>query len=90
MILCLNSNPAIDRTMYVDAIYLGEVHRAKKVLAVAGGKGLNVARTIRTLGGDLFCMGPIGGHAGNLLAELAEQEGLRQVGHVCKMKHALA
>jgi len=76
MILCLTPNPAIDRTLYVDTIKLGEVHRAEKVLIAAGGKGLNVARTIHTLGCDALCMGPIGGHSGDLLAELAGQEGL--------------
>jgi 1-phosphofructokinase family hexose kinase len=76
MILCVTPNPAIDRTLHVDALRLGEVHRVEKILAAAGGKGLNVARSIRTLGGDPLCMGLIGGHAGNLLAELAEREGL--------------
>jgi hypothetical protein len=52
MILCLTPNPAIDRTLHVDALRLGEVHRADTVLAAAGGKGLNVARTIRSLGGS--------------------------------------
>lgn len=76
MILCLTPNPAIDRTLYVNTLNQGEVHRAEKVLMAAGGKGINVARAIRTLGGDPLCMGPIGGHAGNLLADLAKQEGL--------------
>ena len=76
MILCLTPNPAVDRTLYVNTLKLGEVHRAEKVLIAAGGKGLNVARTIRTLGGDPLCMGPIGGHTGKLLADLAGQEGL--------------
>lgn len=75
MILCLTPNPAIDRSMDVDALQIGEVHRAKKTLAAAGGKGINVARAIRTLGGEPLCMGPIGGHAGNLLADLAMAEG---------------
>ena len=76
MILCLTPNPAIDRTSYLDAIHLGKVHRTQKMLTAAGGKGLNVARTIHTLGGDVFCMGPIGGHNGQLLADLAKREGL--------------
>lgn len=76
MILCVTPNPAIDRTLHVNTLRIGEVHRADKVLAVAGGKGLNVARTIRILGGEPLCMGFIGGHAGNLLEELAEREGL--------------
>ncbi len=76
MILCVTPNPAIDRTLHVDSLRAGEVHRAEKTLAAAGGKGLNVARTILALGGSPLCMGLVGGHAGNLLAELAECEGL--------------
>lgn len=85
MILCVTPNPAIDRTLYVDALRLGEVHHAETVLAAAGGKGLNVARTIRALGGSSFCAGLIGGHTGNLLAELAEREGLSA--HWTRMKN---
>lgn len=76
MILCVTPNPAIDRTLHVKTLDVGEVHRADKVLAVAGGKGLNVARTIQALGGEPLCMGLIGGHTGNLLEELAQREGL--------------
>jgi 1-phosphofructokinase family hexose kinase len=84
MILCVTPNPAIDRTLLVDALRVGEVHRAKKMLMAAGGKGLNVARTIHALGGLPLCMGVLGGHAGNLLAELAEREGLSA--HWTRMK----
>jgi tagatose 6-phosphate kinase len=77
MILCVTPNPAIDRTVYLEGFHLGEVHRAQKILIAAGGKGLNVARAIRTLGGYPYCIGLIGGHTGNLLAELAKQEGLQ-------------
>jgi 1-phosphofructokinase family hexose kinase len=45
-------------------------------MVAAGGKGLNVARTIRTLGSEPLCMGFIGGHSGRLLADLAQNEGL--------------
>lgn len=76
MILCVTPNPAIDRTLHVNSLHVGEVHRADKTLTAAGGKGLNVARTINALGGESVCMGLIGGHAGNLLEELAEHEGL--------------
>ena len=76
MILCVTPNPAIDRTLHVNSLHVGEVHRTDNVLVVAGGKGLNVARTIRGLGGEPFCMGLIGGHTGNLLADLAQEEGL--------------
>ena len=75
MILCVTPNPAIDRTLRVNSLQVGELQRAEQTLVAAGGKGLNVARTIRSLGGSPVCAGLIGGHAGNLLAELAEREG---------------
>lgn len=76
MILCVTPNPAIDRTLQVDALRVGEVHRATRTLAAAGGKGFNVARAIRTLGGDPLCLGLVGGHAGDLLTDLVKREGL--------------
>jgi 1-phosphofructokinase family hexose kinase len=79
MILCLTPNPALDRTLIVPNLRLGEVNRAAQVIAAAGGKGLNVARAIHTLGSDPLCAGFLGGHTGRLVAQLAEQEGLRGV-----------
>lgn len=76
MILCITPNPAIDRTNIVPSLFLGRVHRALETIVAAGGKGLNVARAIRTLGGESFCMGFAGGHAGHLLADLAQNEGI--------------
>lgn len=77
MILCITPNPAIDRTLLLPKLELGNVHRARESFAAAGGKGLNVARAIRTLGGQPLCMGFAGGHSGQLLADLAQKEGLR-------------
>ena len=77
MILCITPNPAIDRTMIVPNLVLGNVHRAQKSIVAAGGKGLNVARAIRTLAADLLCMGFAGGHSGRLLADLAQNDGLK-------------
>lgn len=76
MILCITPNAAIDRTMIVPRLEYGHVHRAEQSIIAAGGKGLNVARAIHTLGGEALCMGFVGGHTGHLLADLAQQEGL--------------
>jgi 1-phosphofructokinase family hexose kinase len=76
MILCITPNPAIDRTLLLPSLKLGHVHRAEKMIVAAGGKGLNVARSIRILGGHPLCMGFAGGHNGRLLADLAQNEGL--------------
>jgi 1-phosphofructokinase family hexose kinase len=77
MILCVTPNPALDRTLVVPAFRLHDVSRATDVIAVAGGKGLNAARAIQRLGGDVTCAGLLGGHTGRLFAQLAEHEGLR-------------
>ena len=76
MILCITPNPAIDRTIILPSLVLGSVNRAERSIVAAGGKGLNVARTIRILGGESLCMGFAGGHAGRLLADLAQNVGL--------------
>jgi 1-phosphofructokinase family hexose kinase len=75
MILCITPNPAVDRTLIVPRLDAGEVHRAQQVIVAAGGKGLNVARTIQILGREPLCMGFAGGHMGRLLAALAQKEG---------------
>ncbi len=76
-IVCVTPNPAIDRTLIVPGWRVGAVQRPAQVVVAAGGKGLNVARAIRVLSGDPLCLGPLGGHPGRWLADLAEQEGLR-------------
>jgi 1-phosphofructokinase family hexose kinase len=76
MIICITPNPAIDRTIILPSLVLGSVHRAERSIVAAGGKGLNVARAIRILDGESLCMGFAGGHAGRLLADLAQNAGL--------------
>jgi 1-phosphofructokinase family hexose kinase len=76
MIICITPNPAIDRTILVPRLVLGSINRAERNIVAAGGKGLNVARAIHTLRGESLCMGFAGGHAGHLLADLAQNEGL--------------
>ena len=76
MILCITPNPAIDRTLILPNLTPGDVHRAGQVIVAAGGKGLNVARAIETLGGRSLCMGFLGGHTGHLFVDLAQDVGL--------------
>jgi 1-phosphofructokinase family hexose kinase len=77
MILCITPNPAVDRTILLPHLVLGNVHRAQKVMVAAGGKGFNVARAIRILGSQPLCMGFAGGHSGRQMADLARDEGLQ-------------
>ncbi|GCE23637.1 1-phosphofructokinase family hexose kinase [Dictyobacter kobayashii] len=76
MIVTVVPNPALDKTMVLPDFTIGKIHRAKEVMTLAGGKGFNFARALRTLGVQTTVVGPIGGHAGQQLLALAAQEGL--------------
>lgn len=77
MLLTVTSNPTIDRTLFVPRLVPGTVHRALHVQCAAGGKGLNVARAARILGADTLVTGPLGGHTGRQVADMAAEEGLK-------------
>ncbi len=69
-VVCLN--PALDVTHQVPAVDWSGVNRPAAVHARPGGKGLNVARTLHTLGAEVLVMGLIGGTTGeSVTAELA-------------------
>ncbi|HEX9355192.1 MAG TPA: hexose kinase [Streptosporangiaceae bacterium] len=69
-VVCLN--PALDVTHHVPAVDWSGVNRPAAVHARPGGKGLNVARTLHTLGAEVLVMGLIGGTTGeSVTAELA-------------------
>jgi len=70
VVVCLN--PALDITHEVPSVRWGGVNRPRAVHARPGGKGLNVARTLRALGADLLLTGLAGGVTGaGIEAELA-------------------
>ncbi|HET6437082.1 MAG TPA: 1-phosphofructokinase [Anaeromyxobacter sp.] len=70
MIYTLTLNPAIDRELLVPAFTFGEVLRASAQRVDAGGKGFNVSRALRALGVESVALGFVGGHAGQMIAEL--------------------
>lgn len=76
MIITITPNPAVDRTLTVSHVEAGAIHRATRSLVVARGKGLNVARVVKQLGGDVLAMGLVGGHSGRWVAQLAHEEGI--------------
>lgn len=77
MVLCVTFNPAIDRTMVVPDFASGGVFRPQQTVVAAGGKGVNVARAIRLLGGDPVCAGFLGGFSGAFLERLLRDEGMQ-------------
>lgn len=76
MLLSVTPNPALDRTIVVPNLHIGQRHRVEHVLVTAGGKGLNVARTAQVLGQPCTACAPLGGFTGQYVAHLAHEEGL--------------
>jgi 1-phosphofructokinase family hexose kinase len=77
MILCLNLNAAIDKTVVVSSFEINRIHRPESVVALAGGKGCNVARALKTLGETPVVSGWVGGFAGQFIEKALQQEGIQ-------------
>lgn len=76
MILAINLNAAIDRIYFLDRFVPGAHNRAQKTLLNVGGKGLCVARVLKTLGAPHRAISFIAGKNGKALAKLLRQDGI--------------
>lgn len=76
-VVTFTPNPAIDVSTSVDAVVPTRKLRCAPARRDPGGGGINVARVIARLGGDVTALYPMGGSAGRLLHRLLEQEGVR-------------
>lgn len=63
MIVTVTPNPAVDITYRVDRLVPGQSHRVTGVRARAGGKGINVARTLACMAHPATATAPVGGPA---------------------------
>ncbi len=69
MIVTVTLNAAIDRTLTVPNFQRGQRHRASAGVTMAGGKGINVARTLKALGVPVVATGLVGGSTGTRIVE---------------------
>jgi 1-phosphofructokinase len=74
LIVC--PNLAIDRVLLAARLEPGNLHRLRCLQHQAGGKGANVARVLKSLGGRGLLVGVAAGSTGRLIGELAAAEGL--------------
>jgi len=77
MILCLNLNAAIDKTIGVSSFDINKIHRPEFVMALAGGKGCNVARALKTFREVPVVSGWVGGFAGQFIETGLNREGIQ-------------
>jgi 1-phosphofructokinase/tagatose 6-phosphate kinase len=74
VIVTVTLNAAIDRTLTVPNFQLGHRHRASDSLALAGGKGINIARALKLLEVPVVATGLVGGGSGaRILEELSAE-----------------
>ena len=76
MIITVTLNAAIDKTLAVPNFRLGRRHRAVEQTAMAGGKGVNVARALKTLGQPVIATGVAGGPTGTRIIEQLTEEAI--------------
>lgn len=70
MILTVTFNPAIDKTAEVDELIPGGLNRLRNVMQDAGGKGINVSKTIYALQGKSVATGFLAGSAGEYIRKV--------------------
>ena len=76
MIYTVTLNPALDHFIEVDGLVVDDANRVKAECLYAGGKGIDVSRALRHLGGDSMALGFTGGHNGRTMVDLLKAEGV--------------
>ncbi|GMA62197.1 1-phosphofructokinase family hexose kinase [Alicyclobacillus fastidiosus] len=76
MITTVTLNAAIDRTYWVDRWEKGGVHRVKREQNEPGGKGNNVAKVVKCLGGNVQATGFLAGNNGIAIRVGLEDRGI--------------
>lgn len=72
--VCLN--PAIDKTIQVPGFTLDAVNRVTELRADAGGKGINVSKVVKELGGSSVAYALLAGDAGKTIRNMVEAAGI--------------
>ena len=76
MIITVTLNAAIDKSLSVPNFRLGRRHRTVEQTTMPGGKGVNVARTLKSLGQPVIATGFAGGATGTRIVEQLTEESI--------------
>ena len=77
MIVTVTMNPAIDKTVEIGYLQQGGLNRISKVEYDAGGKGINVSKTICERGGKSIATGFLAGNAGRTIKNVLDEKGIQ-------------
>ncbi len=76
MIFTLTMNPCLDRYLYIDELKVDDTVRVRRFSDYPAGKGIDVSRVIRELGGVSVAVALLGGAIGRKIEELLDSEGV--------------
>ena len=77
MIYTVTLNPALDKTVHIPNFTLDAVNRITELRRDAGGKGINVSKVIRKLGGTSEAVAVLSGETGSWIAGALREAGIR-------------
>lgn len=69
-IITVTLNPSLDEWIYIPRLKIGQLNRASDMIRYPGGKGINVSRVIKELGGRGLALAIVGGEDGRILRGL--------------------
>ena len=67
MIVTVTLTPALDKTVILPGFRVDQVNRIQRLRLDAGGKGINVSKSLRALGTDSLATGILGGGTGRYI-----------------------
>ena len=76
MIYTVTLNPALDKTTEIPNLTLNAENRVVSLRTDPGGKGINVSKVIRQLGGKSVAMALLAGRCGRMVADACKALGL--------------
>ena len=76
MIITVTLNPALDKTLTMPGFAVNTVNRVQSLRLDPGGKGINVSKSVKALGGETLCLGVLGGAPGGYIKAALDQMNL--------------
>ena len=76
MIITVTLNPAVDQTLVLGQLTLGDTNRVRESRVDPGGKGINVSRVLRELGGQSLATGVASGSLGRFVEHFLSEQGI--------------
>lgn len=77
MIYTVTLNPALDKTVESPSLTVDSVNRITTMRTDPGGKGINVSKVIKSLGGKSIATGILGGSTGRAISTALEAMGIQ-------------